>query len=631
MFGTLRSFRRPFAMLRWHRIPVGIGVAMVALFCLFKLWIARIIGGTIDGFRDVGPDDIEPTRALLLQSLLLLLFVIGCEALFRYLARRLIIDSSRHVEAALKRDLMVHMGRLPLTWYDKAQTGDLLSRLTQDVELLRFLIGPAVLYGSQVLVMVPGCIYMMSGLSPTVTLAIAGAFSCLLISMLVLMPRMHKYSKRVQEDIGDISQHAQESFSGIHVLFHFAKQRTFAARLDELNQKYVTDNMAMTRFRALVHLFVHFCTDLVLLSVLVLGSMEVIDGTMSTGELFQFLIVMGFLVWPLIAAGWILGVIHRARSAAERVEEILDAEPESEAGAVLELRGDLAVKDLTFCYPGEQRPALENVAFDLAPGQKLGLVGPVGSGKSTLLHLILRLYDPPRGTIFVDGHDVLDVDLRCLRELFAFAPQDPFLFSDTVADNVAFGRSGGTAGGSTEDAGDTANAARDADRMAVLAAVRSSALEQDVDSLGEGLETIVGERGVTLSGGQKQRVSLARALVADRSAVMLDDTLSAVDHQTEERILARLRDSARGRTLIIASHRLSAVADADLILVLRDGRVVEHGDHKRLLEGGGHYATTFWLQREERALGGDSAGGDSAGGDSAGGDSGKNDRPGGEG
>jgi ATP-binding cassette subfamily B protein len=590
MFATIRSFRRPFAMLRRHWFAVVVGVVMVAGFCVCKLWIARIIGETIDAL-DVDAGDTEATRGQLLHVVFLLIGVIAVEAACRFLARRLIIDSSREIEARLKSDLMAHVGRLPLTWYDSARTGDLLSRMTQDVELVRFLIGPSILYGAQSLVMVPGCIYMMADLSTSVTLAIAGAFAALLIAMMILMPRLQKFSKAVQEDIAAISHHAQESFGGIHVLFHFAKASVFGKRFDELNETYVRDNMAMTRFRALVNLFVHLCTDLVILTVLVLGAIEVIGGRLTTGGLFQFIILMGFLVWPLIAMGWILGTVHRARSAADRIEEVLATVPESTGGKTVELRGDLSVRDLTFCYPGEETNALQNVDFELPAGQKLGLVGRVGSGKSTLLHLILRLYDPPRGTIFIDGHDVLDLDLSCLRQMFAFAPQEPFLFSDTVSDNVRFGLRN--------------SSSPESDREAVFAAVRSSALEQDVESLSEGLETIVGERGVTLSGGQKQRVALARALVADRGTVMLDDTLSAVDHQTEVRILDRLREARTDRTLIIASHRLSAIADADLILVLHDGEVVERGDHKALVRRDGEYARAWCLQREERALGGE--------------------------
>ena len=527
---------------------------MVAAFSLLKLWMARVIGQTIDGLIETKAV-AEAGTTLLRDGVLLMTGIVIVESVCRFFARRWIIDSSRHVEAQLKLDLMQRMGRLPLTWYERSQTGDILSRMTQDVELMRFLVGPCILYGCQVLVTIPVGFYVMMQLSSTVALAILGAFGTLLVAMLVLLPQLQVYSKRVQEDIADISQFAQESFSGIRVILNFAKAQGFSQRLAHLNQKYVNDNMVMTRFRALVNLFVHFCTDLVLLFVMVFGGIEVIEGRMTPGDLFQFLVVMGMLVWPLIAAGWILGVIHRARAAADRVEEVLTATTETQGGKVTQLAGAISVRDLTFCYPGETEPSLEGIHFELEPGAKLGLVGPVGSGKSTLMHLLLRLYDPPRGSIFVDGHDILDIDLPSLRQLFAYAPQEPFLFSDTVGDNVRFG--------TTESGHDNEN---------VEAAVRSAALDQDIESLAEGLETIVGERGVSLSGGQKQRVSLARALIGDRQVVVLDDTLSAVDHHTESLILSRLQRATGGRSLIIASHRLSAVMDADLILVLRKGR-----------------------------------------------------------
>jgi ATP-binding cassette subfamily B protein len=331
------------------------------------------------------------------------------------------------------------------------------------------------------------------------------------------------------------------------------------------------------------------------LAVLVMGALEVIAGRLTTGDLFQFLIVMGLLVWPLLATGMILGMIHRAKAAAERIEKLFAAATEPLGGSTPDLRGELSVRELTFTYPGANRPALEAVGFDLPAGHKLGLVGPVGAGKSTLMHLLLRLYDPPRGTIFVDGHDVLDLDLRALRRLFAFAPQAPFLFSDTVEDNVGFGISERLA----------TDAYQEQDQDVILAAVRGSALEQDIESLAQGLETVVGERGVTLSGGQKQRVSLARALAAGRRTLMLDDTLSAVDHHTEARILHNLRDSRGGETVVVASHRLSAVADADLILNLRAGRIIAQGSHATLMAEGGEYDRTFRAQQESRALGGE--------------------------
>ncbi|MCA8956626.1 MAG: ABC transporter ATP-binding protein, partial [Planctomycetes bacterium] len=418
---------RPLALLRPHWLPVGAGTAMVVAFCLLKLGIAHSIGRTIDGLRGPAAAGADGLRA----NIGLLVSLIVGEAVCRYFARRWIIDSSRHIEARLKSMLMRHMARLPVAWYDRARTGDLLSRLTQDVELVRFLIGPTVMYGAQILVTVPAGFVLMASLSTKVTVAIGVAFAGLLVAMLWLLPRMKTYSDRVQEDIGAISQHAQDSFAGIHVLLHFAKARVFAAQLDRLNERYVTDNMAMTRFRALVHLFIHLCTDVVVLCVLVFGVLEVRDGRMTLGGLVEFLTVMGFLVWPMIASGWILGTIHRARAAVQRIDEVLLAAPEDTAGLATVSDASIRVRDLTFSYPGESEPALHGIDFELKAGGKLGLVGAVGSGKSTLLHLLLRLYDPPRGTVWVGGHDVLDLELTALRHQFALAAQEPFLFSDT--------------------------------------------------------------------------------------------------------------------------------------------------------------------------------------------------------
>ncbi len=310
-----------------------------------------------------------------------------------------------------------------------------------------------------------------------------------------------------------------------------------------------------------------------------------ITGSITVGELFQFTGYLALMTFPLQILGWTIAMIPRAVAAGERLEDVFDEAPEDLRGARPQLRGDLEVRGLTFRYPGAERDALREVSFALPAGQKLGLVGPIGSGKSTLLALLLRLYDPPRGAVFVDGHDALDLDPRALRALFALAPQEPFLFSDTVAANVSF------------DAPEVSDERRDE-------AVARAALDQDLPHLRDGIQTVVGERGVTLSGGQKQRVSLARAMLSDRPALLLDDTLSAVDANTERRILDGLRGARDGRTVIAATHRLTVTADADLILVLDGGAVRERGTHAQLTRADGPYAAAWRLQTEARALGG---------------------------
>jgi len=572
-----RAFGRPAALLRRHLAPVVIGMLFVPVHAAVSLWMPRLLGDALDHL------DTGGTPAMLRDTCWLLLVLAIVEAGSRYVSRKTLIDASRNVEEELKNDLVAHLQRLPVSWFDRSRTGDLTSRLTQDVELVRFVMGPLLLHGGSTICLLPAGMWLMASMDVPVTLASLGVFGVLFVGMRILMPRLHLWSKKSQEAIGQISQRAQEDFAGIRVVQQFGIVARERAAMATRNRRYLLANLRLTRLRSLLNAMSHSTSGVVMLGVLLVGGHQVIVGDITTGQLFQFLGYLALLTFPLEILGWTLATLPRAYAAGIRIEELFEVQPEPDAGSAPELQGQLDVRDLTFTYPGSERPALQHVSFTLAPGQKLGLAGPVGSGKSTLLALLMRFYDPPRGTVFVDGHDVLDLQPAVLRALFALAPQEPFLFSDTLAANVGF-------------AGD-AEPALDLD-----AAVEAAALDQDLPQLHLGLQTIVGERGVTLSGGQRQRVSLARALLSDRPGLLLDDTLSAVDPVTERRILRGLGQQRRGRTLLVASHRLSVLQDADLILVLADGHVHEHGDHRRLMSQGGLYAQAFRRQSEAAAL-----------------------------
>lgn len=571
-------------MLKPYRGQVAVGLLCVAAAAPLALLLPRLIGQALELIQALARGEGGQTDTLL-EACGLIIAVALCELTLRYTARRTIIQASRRVEEQLKNDLVAHMGRLPVTWFDRARTGDLISRLTQDVELLRFMVGPTLLHGGAAILIVPGGVYMMASLSWKVFAIALTCFVVMTCSMLFVMPRLHRQSKAVQESIADISQRCAEDFSGIRVLMTFGRAPAEARAMLAMCEEYRGHYVGLARMRALLNLCIHSCREMVILGVLVAGTLEVIAGNLTLGQLFQFLLLISVMVWPLISISWLLGTMQRARAAAERIEEVFSAEPERQTGAERGLRGELEVRDLEFSHHGATRPALRGVSFTLRPGQKLGLVGPVGAGKSTLLDLLLRLYEPPPGAIFVDGFDVTDLHPDTLRQVFAVAPQDPFLFSDTIAGNVAFSSS-----------------AVDAARVA--AAVHNGALDQDIAGFPAGLDTLIGERGITLSGGQKQRVSLARALAADRQALILDDTLSAVDHQTETEILKRLGEARAGRTTLVASHRVSAVCDADLILVLKNGEVIERGTHDELLAHRGYYAKAHDRQRQRAALDG---------------------------
>lgn len=571
-------FRRPSRLLWRHRGALLLGILCIPLHAAAILAMPRLVGDQLDAL-----DHTVAGGLSLAQACLVLAGLAVAEGLTRYTSRRTLIDASRHVEEDLKNELVDHMGRLPVSWFDRARTGDLVSRLTQDVELVRFVMGPLVLHGGSALCLLPVGIVLMAQMDGWVTAACAASFGVLVTALRFVVPRMHTWSKASQEAIGSLSQRVQEDFSGIRILWLFDATDRERAELATRNRRIVLSGMRLVHLRALVNAVTHSTAGFVTLGVLVVGGLAVIDGGLTKGELFQFLAYLGLMMFPLEILGWTLATLPRSLAAARRIEEVFAVAVEPQGGARPTLTPDIEFRDLTFTHPGAGVPSLAGVSFRLRAGQKLGIVGSVGSGKSTLLHLLLRLHDPPRGTVFLGDHDVLDLELAHLRSHFAIAPQEPFLFSDTIAANIAFG-------------------SPVADAAGVERAAADAALDQDLPSLPQGLGTRVGERGVTLSGGQKQRVALARAWAADRQVVMLDDTLSAVDAHTEQRILGAMASRRGGRTTLVASHRLSSVADADLVLVLERGRVVEQGTHAQLLQLGGTYARAWLRQGEASAL-----------------------------
>lgn len=580
-----RAFGRPARLLARRWPLVLLGSALVPVHAAVLLWMPHLLGRALDALQPNDVTDAAAASTTLLHTCLLLAGLALAEAVTRYVSRRTLIDVSRLVEQDLKDLAIAHLQRLPIAWFDRARSGDLASRLTQDVEQVRFVMGPLLLHGGSTLCLLPAGVWLMLRMDVAVTVACLLGFLGMFALMRTLLPRLHCWSRQSQEAIGAISQRVHEDFAGIRVLQQFGAAARENAALATGNRRYLLANLRLVRLRGAMSSLVHTTSGLVLLAVLAVGGHQVIHGALSVGQLFEFTGYLGLLTFPLEILGWTIAALPRAQAAGVRIEELFEVTPEPSAGATPPLTGSLVVRNLTFTYPGATTPALREVSFELPAGRKLGLVGPVGSGKSTLLALLLRCYDPPRGTIFVDGHDLLDLAPAAVRALFAVASQEPFLFSDTMAANVAFA---------------TPHAA--AAPMAIDDAVAWAALDQDLPQLPRGLQTVVGERGVTLSGGQKQRVALARALLADRPALLLDDTLSAVDPPTERRILRGLAAHRAGRSVLVATHRLSVVADADWILVLDAGVVVEAGTHQTLMAANGRYASAVRRQQEAEAL-----------------------------
>jgi ATP-binding cassette, subfamily B, multidrug efflux pump len=515
---------------------------------------------------------------------------------FRFLNRRIIIGASREFEYSLRNEFFAHLQRLDLAYFQRTRTGDLMSRATNDLTAVRMLMGPAMLYtSSTVLTFVVGVALMLS-IDAWLTLVALVPLPFVSFFVHYFGNRIHDRFEAIQAQLSTVSALTQESLAGVRVVRAYRQEPFELARFRDANAEYVRRNRGLIALQALYFPSMGLLMGIGALLVLWLGSREVLRGRITIGELVAFNAYLAMLGWPMIAFGWVTSLWQRGMASWKRMLEVLDVEPGvSDAHVTAEapaspdaLRGDVEFRHLTFGFGGE--PVLQDVSITIPAGTTAAIVGGTGAGKSTLLGLLARLHEPPPGTVFVEGHDVRQLPLSVLRGAIGFVPQELFLFSATIADNITFGEPAPASGVARWS------------RERVDAAAATARLDADLASFPQGYETMVGERGITLSGGQKQRTALARALVTDAPILVLDDTLSAVDTHTEEEILRQLRVVMRARTSILVSHRVSTVRGADQILVLDRGRVVEHGTHDELLRLGGHYATLARHQQLEDEL-----------------------------
>ena len=556
------------------------------------------------------------TRAKLVVYASMLLAIALLGGYFRFLMRRIVVGASRIIEYDLRNDFFAHLERLPAGYFQARRTGDLMSRATNDLNAVRMMIGPAVMYSTTTLIVFVVALVLMFSIDTRLTLIALIPLPFVSISVKYFGSVIHRRFEKIQEQLSDISAVTQEALSGVRVVRAYRQEQAELERFREANQEYFDRNRALIRVQGLFYPSMSLFLGLAALLVLWMGSREVIRGHISLGEFVAFNSYLVMLSWPMIAFGWVTNMLQRGMASWKRMLEVFDADPAvityAPAGRPVIQRvakGGIEIRDLTFGFDN-QPPVLKNVSVKIEPGQTVALVGPTGAGKSILLSLLPRIHEPPPHAIFVDGVDVRDIPLPELRKAIGFVPQEPFLFSDTIANNIAFGLDPATDGergarsASGGNGGSEAPAGSLSPRAQGLVAQASAVarLDKDIESFPRGYDTLVGERGITLSGGQKQRTAIARAVITDPKILVLDDAMSAVDTYTEEEILTRLKGVMKQRTSLIVSHRISTVRHADQILVLDDGRVIERGRHDELVARGGAYAELYRKQLLEEEL-----------------------------
>ena len=569
-----------------YRLLIGLFITFCSKY--LALQIPQLISKSLDASQDYKNGlitDLEVVKSDLLNNILLIIGAALLSGIFTFIMRQTIIVTSRLIEFDLKNEIYQQYQRLSLNFYKKNKTGDLMNRISEDVSKVRMYFGPAIMYTMNMLVLFVVAIIKMYNIDVTLTNYTLLPLPVLSVSIYVLSRVINKRSTVVQQYLSKLTANAQETFSGISILKSYGIEKNAIVEFGDLSVTAKEKNINLFKAQALFFPLMILLIGLSNILVIYIGGLRYIAGEITIGVIAEFIMYVNMLTWPVAVVGWVTSIIQQAEASQERINEFLKHEPEIKnlVTTASKINGAIEFKDVTFTYDDTNITALKNLSFSLKQGETLAILGNTGSGKSTILNLIARLYDTDSGEVLIDGKNIKDLNLDNVRQNIGFVPQEAFLFSDTIKNNIKFGD----------------NNASDAK---IEQAAKNAYIHHNIIDFNEGYNTYVGERGVTLSGGQKQRISIARALIKDPKILILDDCLSAVDTETEETILNNLYKVSHNKTTLIVSHRISSVKNADKVIVIENGTIVQQGTHNQLVNKTGYYKELYEQQLLEKEI-----------------------------
>ena len=566
------------------RLAVGLIITIVAR--LFSLVTPRLVGDsmtTIEKYLNLETISSEELREVLLTNIILIIAASLISGFFTFLMRQTIINVSRYIEYDVKNQIFAHYQSLDQTFYKKNRTGDLMNRISEDVSKVRMYYGPVIMYGTNAIVLFLVIITYMYSVAPQLTVYSLIPLPILSIFIYKISNLINLKSTKVQESLSDLSSYSQESFSGISILKSFNLQRKIFDKFDNFAMSSYRNNLSLAKIQAWFFPIILFLIGLSNLIVIYIGGREFINGNIEIGVIAEFIIYVNMLTWPVTLVGWVTSIVKQAEASQKRINEFLDSRSSLEDGHLsIKDRNskNIIFKNVTFTYQRTGIKVFDSFNLEIEEGKTLGIIGKVGSGKTTLLDLLSRVYDPEKGSILYNNKDIRSFKINNLRGLFSYVPQNNFLFSDSIYKNIQFGNP-------------------DAKNEQVQKAAKLSEIDSEIDKFEKGYRTILGERGITLSGGQIQRISIARSLIKDSALYLFDDCFSSLDTDTEERLINNLKNRLKNKSVVIVSHRVSCIKHSDKIIVLENGKIIQEGTHKNLINIDGYYKELYNKQNSE--------------------------------